>query len=748
MRPTIGSMVVLAGLLCGTAASAQTAYTFTVIADLGICGGSQGASSPSINNLGTVAFTESCPTESGQRVGRIRRSEGGQVETVYEIDATAENMPNIGGYGASLNDSGVVNFIIYDRDPITLNDRYWLMTTDGTTVTTLASTTSGSFRAFMSSSINNAGDVAFHAVLPSAGVSEGIYINRSGANIPIAGTDMVLPHIGRTITPVQPQINDLGVVTFIASGMTGGAVFTTDGGGQFTIIGTGDGSINGWAVTSFPAINNHNEVAFTGGPTENVHGVMVGAGGPFRVVSSGAGFYQMFVPVINDAGTVAFMATRFPTQLCCGIYVGPDPEVDRVIGPGDTIEGLGLVEYVATHTEAINNSGQIAFLAGYRTPGGDRAYAIVRAEPPAAPICDYTLAPVAVAAPGSAGTVAASLTTTASTCSWTASSDAPWLTIAAGGTSGSGNQAFTLAYAENPGPQPRIGRFTAGGRTLTVTQDAQPPAEEPQPPADLFASSVVGNVLTLRFSPPVAGPAPTGYVLDGGLTPGSTVASIPTGGTAPIFTLTVPSGSFYLRMRTLTDAGPSGPSNEIRLFIDTTTPASAPADLLATVSGSNVALAWKNTFQGGKPTSLLLDVSGTFNASVPIPMGEQISFGGVPAGTYTVSLRAVNATGPSDSSNSVTVTVPIECTGVPLMPANFLAYRVGNRVAALWDPAVSGPAPASFVLSVTGSFVGTFPLPGRTISASAPSGTYNLTVRAVNACGAGPATAAQTVTIS
>lgn len=742
-------MAILAAILCGAAsANAQTGYTFTVIADWGTCGGYQGVTSPSINNSGTVAFIEGCPTPNPGPSARIRRTAGGPLETLYEIVPTADEILNFGGYGVSLNDAGVVSFIVYDHDPLSFDDPHWLMTADGTTVTTLATAPTAAFRAFANSDINNAGDVVFHAVLPSEGVNEGIYIHRSGTNVPIAATGMVLPHTGQTITPFQPQINDLGVVMFSASGLSGSAIFTSSGDGQFTIIGTGDGSINGFAPGNFPTVNNHNEVAFLGGPTEAVQGVMVGAGGPFRVVATtGSGFYETAVPVINDAGTVAFLATLYPGQICCGIYIGPDPATDKVIGPGDAIPGLGVVENVAMHTEAINNSGQIAFVAGYRTPGGDRAYAIVRAEPPPPPSCSYTLAPAAVTVLGSAGTTTASLATTASTCAWTASTDAPWLTISAGGTSGSGNQAFTVAYATNTAPQPRVGTFTAGGRTLTVTQSAQTVVEAPQPPKNLFASSIVGNVLTLRFTPPLAGPVPTGYLLDGGLTPGSTIASIPTGSTAPIFTISAPNGSFYLRMRTLTGTGPSGPSNEIRLFIDTTTPPSAPVNLLATVNGGNLSLAWKNTFAGGKPTSLILDASGTLSGSVPIPLGEQVSFGGVPAGTYTLSLRAVNSGGGSGSSNVVTVTIPSACTGAPLTPADFLAYKVGNRVTVLWDPAASGPAPTSFVLGVTGSFVGNLALPGRSISANAPPGTYNFTVRAVNACGASAPTTEQTVTI-
>ena len=47
------------------------------------------------------------------------------------------------------------------------------------------------------------------------------------------------------------------------------------------------------------------------------------------------------------------------------------------------------------------------------------------------------------------------------------------------------------------------------------------------------------------------GPAPTGYVIEGGIAPGEVLASIPTGSAYPIYTFTAPTGSFYVRVYTL-----------------------------------------------------------------------------------------------------------------------------------------------------------------------------------------------------
>jgi hypothetical protein len=174
---------------------------------------------------------------------------------------------------------------------------------------------------------------------------------------------------------------------------------------------------------------------------------------------------------------------------------------------------------------------------------------------------------------------------------------------------------------------------------------------------------------------------------------------------------------------------------------------SAPSNLLGLVNGSSLTLAWRNTFGGGAPSAHILDVSGAINISLPLGPGNSFSFSGVPAGTYTLSLRARNAGGASASSNPITLTFPGPCSGAPGTPENFLAYKVGNVVFVVWDPAATGPAPTGFVLNVTGSFVGPIPTTGRALSSPVAPGTYNVSVVATNLCGSSAPTAVQSVTV-
>jgi len=189
-----------------------------------------------------------------------------------------------------------------------------------------------------------------------------------------------------------------------------------------------------------------------------------------------------------------------------------------------------------------------------------------------------------------------------------------------------------------------------------------------QSPTGLVASSIVGNVVTLRWQAPTSGPAPTSYTLEGGLSPGQVLGGVSTGDTNPIFTFTAPSGAFYIRVHANAGLNRSAASNEIRVFVNTPALPSAPANLVGLVNGSSVTLAWKNTFAGGAPTSIVLDVSGSLSVSVPLGLIDTFSAAGVPAGTYTLSLRASNASGFSPPSQAITLTFPGACSGAPLPP--------------------------------------------------------------------------------
>jgi hypothetical protein len=269
----------------------------------------------------------------------------------------------------------------------------------------------------------------------------------------------------------------------------------------------------------------------------------------------------------------------------------------------------------------------------------------------------------------------------------------------------------------------------------------------PQAPSGLRASFINGNSVTLRFTPSPFGVPAENFEIEGGFGPGATAGSLLTGGTTPIFTFTAPSGTLYLRVRAVAGGLKSPPSNEILVFVNVALAPSPPTNLLGLVNGDALALAWQNSYAAGIPTSLVLDVAGSLSTSLPLGLNEAFSFVGVPPGTYTFTLRALNASGTSQPSSPITLTFPGPCTGPPLPPSGFIAYKVGSTIHILWDLPASGSAPTSYVLNVSGSVAGAFPTTVKQMSGTVGPGSYTFSVVASNACGASEATAPRTVTI-
>ena len=266
----------------------------------------------------------------------------------------------------------------------------------------------------------------------------------------------------------------------------------------------------------------------------------------------------------------------------------------------------------------------------------------------------------------------------------------------------------------------------------------------PQAPTNLRVTGMTGNAVTFGWIPPTSGPAPIGFQIEGGLLPGEVLGVLPLG-TAPSATISLPIGSFYLRVRTRMGSIASGASNEVLVHVSVAMAPSAPANLLGLVVGSTLNLAWTTTFAGGAPTNVILDVSEALSGSAPLGLTDTFAFAGVPPGTYTLTVRATNAAGSSVASNPVTLTFPVGCSGAPLPVTNYVAYNVGGTMFLNWDTAASGPAPTGYVLTVTGPFVGALPLPGKAVSGPVPAGTYNLSIAATNACGTSAPSPVKTV---
>jgi hypothetical protein len=266
------------------------------------------------------------------------------------------------------------------------------------------------------------------------------------------------------------------------------------------------------------------------------------------------------------------------------------------------------------------------------------------------------------------------------------------------------------------------------------------------PAAPTIVAVTPGNgALTVAFQAPAAEPGFSNtnyeYSTDDGAT-WTTRAPASTG--SPLTITGLAAGHTHaIRLRGVNHAGAGIASPS---FIAATGPPSAPTGLLGLADGSRVTLIWQNTFSGGAPTGIVLDVSGDTTGSIPLPLTDRFASGGVPPGTYTVTARAVNSFGSSSPSNAVTLTFPGPCSP-PSTPTNFTASKSGHTITVSWLPPSAGAAPAGYVVLVSGSFEGEIPTTALMLSGAAGPGTYSLSVAATNVCGTSGATPAQTITI-
>jgi trimeric autotransporter adhesin len=117
-------------------------------------------------------------------------------------------------------------------------------------------------------------------------------------------------------------------------------------------------------------------------------------------------------------------------------------------------------------TISINLSANIGPQRSTQITAGGQRFAATQASG-----CTYSLQPQSWNFPAAGATDWVVVLTTPS-CPWTASSQAPWLTVTTGAAGGTGYALVSYVIAPNPGP-PRTGTLTIGGQIFTAIQAGQ-----------------------------------------------------------------------------------------------------------------------------------------------------------------------------------------------------------------------------------------------------------------------------------
>ncbi len=134
------------------------------------------------------------------------------------------------------------------------------------------------------------------------------------------------------------------------------------------------------------------------------------------------------------------------------------------ITSGSSGTGNGTINYTVAANSGTARTGTIH--------AGGQVFTINEAAAPAVN-CTFTLSPTSGTQPAGGGTGNFRINPSAPSCTWTAASNANWLTVTAG-SSGTGPGTISYSATANTGAA-RTGTITAGGQTFTVSQDAPPP---------------------------------------------------------------------------------------------------------------------------------------------------------------------------------------------------------------------------------------------------------------------------------
>jgi len=229
-------------------------------------------------------------------------------------------------------------------------------------------------------------------------------------------------------------------------------------------------------------------------------------------------------------------------------------------------------------------------------------YTVTQSHPPATPPCAYTVAPLSVSGVLAGGeTKSVTVTPSASTCTWTATSNASFLTINSG-TPGIGNGTVSYTVAANTGTATRSATITITDQTVpTVTQTV-----------NVSQLAMTATPLTVAITTPNAGTVAGMVTLTASVTGGSGAIQVrlllkPSGGqpqslgnmltTAPYTlawdTTTVSDGTYELSASAQDAGGAPVSAAAVSVTVNNTSSNAVPTNLRQTARLANqIDLAW------------------------------------------------------------------------------------------------------------------------------------------------------------
>jgi hypothetical protein len=268
--------------------------------------------------------------------------------------------------------------------------------------------------------------------------------------------------------------------------------YTIQPGGQTMPAAGGPGTIDVTAAANtcaWTAVSNAGWITITGGGSGAGNGRVT-----FNAAANSGGSRTGTISVAGQTFTLSQAAVS------CSYSINPTSEAIAAAGGTSTIAvstggscawtSASNASWItiasgATGTGPASVKLNIAANSGTARTGTATIAAQTFTVTQAAAPCGYSLSPTTVDVPAAGGDSRTNVSAGAG-CAWTATSNAPWITVTAG-SSGTGNGVVVFNAVANPGAA-RSGTITIGGQTLTVTQQAAPCTFSISPSAQTFVA--------------------------------------------------------------------------------------------------------------------------------------------------------------------------------------------------------------------------------------------------------------------
>ena len=160
-------------------------------------------------------------------------------------------------------------------------------------------------------------------------------------------------------------------------------------------------------------------------------------------------------------------------------------------------ENLGAIWKAASDGPANVSVEDLTWQNGNTLIAATHGRGMFKAVVGTSPACAFSLSDVPVGASAAAGTVTVDISSTLSSCAWTASSTTAWITPAV--SNGSGSARLNLTIAANTGT-PRAASISVAGTSLLVEQEGTPLSCSLDIDGDTFFTPAIDGMLLLRYS--------------------------------------------------------------------------------------------------------------------------------------------------------------------------------------------------------------------------------------------------------